>query len=289
MNEEANDQNADIVPPSQTGGKKVILPSAAINQEQTVQQQAAPPSVVVAPNPQPIAMPQPVYSPSTPAASDQIQVGMSASQMGFNEPKSKLFDFNFNPKKLLIKGLVALVIVGGIFAALIAMNIIALSEFKTTSYVNNKGTQFKFVFYAKHTSKELASGNTQLISKVSKDGKFPLALSITTSDSTSSGYSRAKDCTSFAKVVDVQNNNLDQKISVCDIQSGTQVSGRDASDTVYIAGFMHSNQAYIITIGQDYSDIDLTSKSGAQESLTRFGMKPYKEDIEKIISSIKIE
>lgn len=231
--------------------------------------------------PQSTAPPNPasVYPEPT---SGQMQVGMSASQMGYNQPKSKLFDLN--PKKLILKGVVGLVVLGVIFAALVFTNIIALSEFKSTGYTNSKGTNFKLDFYTKHGSKQLNSGNKQLVSKVSKDGKFPIALSISTTDELS-GYNRAKDCASFTKVFDVQNNNLNQKISVCDF--GKQ--GNLPAGGVYIAGFMHNDKAHIITIGQDYGDIDLSSQSGAQQSLTRFGMDPYKADIERIISSIKVE
>ncbi len=283
-----DNQSATVQPPYNRGGEKVIQPSATIKQELEAprQQQATQPTVIAPQSSQPAEAQTPTYNSPTPTPDNRMSVGMSASQMGFNNPKSKLFDFN--PKGLIIKGLVAIVILGGIFAVLVSANIIALSEFKTISYLNNKGTQFKVTFYTKHTSKDLKSGGKQLVSKVSKDGKFPLNLSISTAEG-ATGYNRAKDCASFTKVFDVQNNNLDQKISVCDPLYGTQIDRRNASGTIYLAGFMENNQTHIITISQDYSGIDLSSKSGAQESLTRFGMEPYKEDIEKIVSSIKVE
>jgi hypothetical protein len=286
MNEDINNQtnvNPGVVPPSRPSGEKVIQPSESIKQELQAQQQVQPqitqPS---APVPQqPVGSnPSNIYPEPAPG---QMKAGMSASQMGFNQPKSKLFDVN--PKQLIIKGIVALIILGGIFTALVMTNIVALSEFKNTSYTNSEGTNFKLEFYTKHGSKQLRSDITQLVSKVSKEGKFPIALSISTTDETS-GYNRAKDCASFTKVFDVQNNNLNQKISVCDF--GKQLS-QGASGNVYIAGFMHNNQAHIVTIGQDYGSIDLSSQSGAQESLSKFGMEPYKADIEKIVSSIKVE
>ncbi len=206
---------------------------------------------------------------------------VSASQMGLNKPRKKLFDID--PKKLLIKGLIAFVILGGIFAALVATNVITLSEFKNISYTNSSGTHYKMKFYARHTSKQLQSGNTQLVSKLSKAGKFPINLSI--SNVNAEGYSKIKDCKNYTKVFDVQNSNFNQKISVCDF--GKQATNQDA--VVYVAGFTLNNQASIITIGQDYSSIDLSSQSGAQESLTKFGMQPYAEDIKTIVSSIKAE
>lgn len=211
-----------------------------------------------------------------------MHVGVSASQLGLHESKNKLLDFN--PKHLIVKGLVGLMVIGVILAVLVMTNIIALSEFKNTSYTNSAGTNFKLDFYTKHSSNQLKSGNTQLVSKISKDGKFPIAVSISTTDEMS-GYNRAKDCSNFTKVFEVQNSNLNQNISVCDF--GKQ--GNLPADSVYIAGFKHNDKAHIVTIGQDYGSIDLSSQSGAQASLAKFGMEPYRADIEKIVSSINVE
>lgn len=294
MNEETNNQNPvqpsqDNATPTQLprpSGEKVIQPSATIKQELETQQQVqeqTPQPTVSSPQVPPIPTADPASVYPEPTAPGQMQVGMSASQLGLHDSKTKFFDFN--PKQLIIKGIIALVVIGGIFAVLVMTNIVALSEFKNTGYTNSKGTNFKLEFYTKHGSKQLQSGNKQLVSKVSRDGKFPIALSISTTDEMA-GYNRAKDCASFTKLFDVQNNNLNQKISVCDFgESASQGAG----GYVYIAGFMHDNKAHIVTIGQDYGDINLSSQSGAQESLSRFGMEPYKEDIEKIVSSIKVE
>lgn len=294
MNEETNNPNSAQpsqgitapVSPIRPSGEKVIQPSANIQQELAAQQQTpvqAPQTNVANPQVPPVT---PATNPTNvypePTAPGRMQVGMSASQLGLHEPKNKLFDFN--PKQLIIKGIIALVVLGAVFTALVMTNIIALSEFKSVGYTNSKGTNFKLDFYSKHGSKQLNSGNKQLVSKVSKDDKFPIALSISTTDEMT-GYNRAKDCASFTKVFDVQNNNLNEKISVCDF--GKQ--GNLPAGGVYIAGFMHNDKAHIVTIGQDYGDINLSSQSGAQESLTRFGMEPYKADIERIISSIKVE
>lgn len=286
MNEDNTNQPNLSPSPEQTlslSGEKFIQPSEAIKQELQAQQLQPPPVT-----PQPIISPQPtsVLNPTNiypePGQTGLMQVGMSASQMGYNQPNSKMFDVN--PKKLLVKGLIVLVVLGGIFTALVLTNVIAFSEFKSTAYINSKDTAIKIDFYTKHVSKQLQSGNTQLVSKVTKDGKFPIALSISTTEELSS-YNRVKDCASFIKVFEVQNNNLNQKISVCDI--GKQ--GQIPAGSVYTAGFMQDNKARIITISQDYGSIDLSSQSGAQVSLARFGMEPYKADIERIVSSIKVE
>lgn len=284
-NQQPDSQDADLMPPPRPPGERVIQPPETIQQappaQQQIQPQVAQPTNPIAQSPQPNPAPIPadVYSEPAPA---QAQIGLSASQLGLNQPKNKLFDIS--PKQLMIRGLVALIIIGSIFTALLMTNIISFSEFKNVGYTDSKGTNYKLEYYSKHGSKQLKSGNKQLVSKVSKDGKFPIALSISTGDDMR-GYNRAKDCSSFTKVFDVQNDNLDQKISICDF--GKQ--GQLPSGGVYIAGFLHNNKAHIIAIGQDYGDIDLSSQSGAQKSLTRFGMEPYRADIERIISSIKVE
>jgi hypothetical protein len=283
---QSNNQAGNALPPPRQGGNGVIQPSVSIKQElqssQQIQNQASRPVMSVPQSQQAISSTNPASVSPEATSPVYVQVGMSANQMGYNQPKSKLFDVN--PKQLFIKAVMVLGILSGIFAALVFTNVVALSEFKNVGYTNSKGISFKLDFYSKHSSKKLSSGNKQLVSKVSKYGKFPVVLSISTTDETSA-YNRTKDCTGFTKAFDVQNNNLNQKISVCNF--GKQ--GSLSASGVYIAGFIHNNKLHIITISQDYWGANLSSQSGAQESLTRFGMEPYKADIERIVSSIKIE
>lgn len=230
-------------------------------------------------NPQPVAPATPTNQPNA----DQLRYGMSASQMGYSEPTTKFF--NINPKRLLIKSAIALVVGGIIFIALVLTNVIALNEFKNTSYTNAQGTAFTLSFYTKHSTAKLGSGNTQLVSKVSKDGGFPLALSIATTGGVS-GYNRIKDCSGYAKQFEVENPNLKQTIAVCEL---TRQAVQGSGGAVYVAGFTSDNKSHTVTIAQDYGSTDLTSPSGARESLTRFGLEPYKADIEHILSSIKVK
>lgn len=211
----------------------------------------------------------------------QMQADISASQLGLNESRGKLF--KFTPKQLIIWGIIGLAILGCIVTALILTNSVALSEFKTVNYANSKGTNYELSFYSKHSTRQLDSGNTQLVSKVSKNGKFPVVLSISTSDGVSA-YNRVKDCTGFAKVFDVKVTSLNRTIPVCDLSKQGQLPGGG----IYIAGFMHDEKAQIITISQDYGDVDLSSQSGAKESLEKCGMDPYRQDIENIVSSIEV-
>ncbi|QQS18041.1 hypothetical protein IPL68_05345 [Candidatus Saccharibacteria bacterium] len=266
-------------------GQKEIHPSPAFVEELQAQQQQTPqplqPTVVSLEPAQP-SQPtpsQPIHPGFRAPSNGQMQVGMSASQMGYNEPKNKLLDFN--PTKLITKAVVGFVALGGILAVLVATNIIPLSQFKTIEYVNSKGIHYRLNFYTKHSTKTISAGNTQLVSKVSKGGKFPLTLSIANGDE--SWYSRVKNCGSYTKVFDVQNDNLDQKISVCNLPLG-----QNTPAGVYVAGILYNNQTSIVTFSQDLSGTDLSSPSGAQQSLAKFGLDPYQDDIRKITASIKV-
>lgn len=281
-NTTATSGNTNPQPPTLSGGQKVIQPTPELVQELQAQQQSPPATVSpAAPQPtKPSVPPQSVYPQPGSPADGQMQTGMSASQMGWSQSSNKS---SFDIKSLIIEAVIGLVVIGVIFTALVFTNIIALSQFKTLGYTNSKGTRFQLTFYTKHGTKQLQSGNAQLVSKVSKDGKFPVALSI--SDGTDSGYARVKDCGSYTKVFDVQNNALNQTISVCDF--GKQ--GNLPAGGVYVAGIAQNDKYYIVTIGQDYSGIDLSSQSGAQQSLSRFGLDSYQDDIKTIVSSIKVE
>ncbi len=281
----ANGGNANVQTPSLTDGQKVIQSTPELVQELQAQQQqpTLQPTVVSSAPTQPTTpAPHSIYPEPTAPPNDQTQVGMSASQMGWSQPSSK---DNFDTKKLVIKSVIGLLVVGGIFAVLVFTNIIALSQFKTIDYTNSSGSHYSLMFYTKHTTKTLKSGNTELVSKVSEGGKYPLTLSIASGPITELDKNGIKTCNgSLPKVFDVQNNNLNQQISVCSFPSpnGGPVG-------VYVMGFASNNQAHIVTIGQDLSGVDLSSQSGAQQSLPKFGLDAYQDDIKTIVGSIKVE
>ena len=165
-----NQQDSPTQPIVGAEGERVIQPSRVLVQD-LQEQQIVQPTVANSELAQPIqsTVQQSAYpQPSAPASSG-MQVGMSASQLGLNQPKR-----DFNLKGLFIKVAMGLVVIGGVFAALVITNVVALSEFKTVNYTNSSGTHYTFEFYSKHSSKTLNSGNTQLVSKVSKGGKFPI-------------------------------------------------------------------------------------------------------------------
>lgn len=216
---------------------------------------------------------------TSPSLSGQPASVLSASQMGLNGPSNKQ---GLNIKKLIIGLLIGLAAICIVLVVLIATNVITLSEFKMVTYTDLKDTKYQLTFYSKHTTTELKSGNQQLVSKVSEDGKYPITLSIATSDA--SGYDKYKNCGSFTKVFEVQNSNLNQNIAVCDVLASTE-----AKAGVYIAVFSENNQTHILTISQDLSGVDTSSPSAAKNSLQKFGLQPYDNDIKTIIASIKVE
>jgi len=219
---------------------------------------------------------------TSPEANTQLtNTIVSASQMGVNGPMKE--HSTINMRRLAIRiviGVAALLI---IFAVLVLTNIIPLKEFKTTSYTTSKGTKYSLLFYSKNTTKTSKSGSTELISKVSKDGKFPIILSLS-STAGETGYNKLKECSGYKKVGEVENKNLNKTIAICDFTpEGT------GEDGVYAAAFLMDGQSQVIAIGQDYGELGATTADGAQEALKKFGLKPYMSDIEKIIGSIKTQ
>jgi hypothetical protein len=227
--------------------------------------------------------PQSIYPSLNQPTVEQSQTGLSASQLGLNQSMDT--KPSMNPKKLLLRGLIGFILLGALFAVLVFTNIIALNKFKTVEYTNSSGTKFSLAFYTKHSTKSLKSGNTQLVSKVSEDGKYPLALSIATGEITTLDKNGIKECSGpLPKEFEVQNNNLNQKISVCSFPS---TNGSPSG--VYVMGFASNNKANIVTISQDLSGVDLSSQSGAQQSLPKFGLDSYQDDIKKIVASINVK
>lgn len=274
-----------VIPTASSNGEKVIQPSENIRQELQAQQQAQP--QVTQPTPrlvqnQPPGAPLNVASINPSQSPVESQVGISASQMGYNQPKNKLFDIS--PRQLIVKGLIVLVVLGGIFTALIMTNIIALSEFKNIDYTTSNGAKLKLDFYSKHGTKQGENATTNLVSKVPREGNFPIKLSISELEGMET-YNRTKDCSTHRKVTNAQNTNLNQNLSVCDFRRPND----SFTDGVYVSVFKHNEKSYMVTITNDLDKIDLTSQNNAKESLSKMGLKPYKTDIEKILSSIKVE
>lgn len=240
-----------------------------------------------------VASPTPTPTPSStiePAYSPAQQYPMSASQMGWSQQgKTK-----FNSKKLAIKAAIALVVVGGVFTALVLTNIIPLSKFKTVNYDNGKGTSFSLKFYSKHTLKNVAQSSylpsessispelQQLASKVSVNGKYPLVLWAQSNESTAPSFSN-NDCTrnNLPKVFDARIDFINDDAAVCAVKAQDK-------DLIYLVTFHHSNKGYLVYIAQDIDFQKATSSpEKAQDTLTKAGLADYQDDIKTILASLK--
>jgi len=283
MNEETNQQSdmrpeqAPKVPVSPGVSRTVIEPSAEF--KQALQSQQIDPAVLQ----EDVASPpdsQPTPTTSIPTTSHPY-LGVSASQLGMNGPsKEKFFS---NPKRMIAGLVITLLTISIAFAILLATHIIVLSEFKTIHFTNSKGTNYSLNFYTNYKESTLTGTKSPvLLSKVSKDGKFPLELTITTSDA--SGYSRLENCANFTKIFDVKNDKLGQNIAVCDA-----LNGKGGGLVIYIAGFLKNDHLQTMTFTQDTNGADTSSQAAAQKSLAKFGMTPYQDDIKKIISSVDVQ
>jgi hypothetical protein len=207
-----------------------------------------------------------------------MPIGMSASQMGLNQPYNNR---HINVKKIALFSSVTVAITAVVVVVLLVTGILSFSTYKSVEYTSKEGTNFSFTFFSKFGKKQTSAGNTQLISKVQKEGKFPMVFSI--AESTETAYAKLKDCSGYTTVFEVQNSALNQKIKVCDIGKQASVP----AGGVYVAGFSTGGSYYVATFGQDYSSIDLSSQEAARESLDKFGLSVYNEDIKKLLESLK--
>jgi hypothetical protein len=191
-------------------------------------------------------------------------------------------------KDIVITALVVLVVIGGILLAQFLTSHRNKSHFESVSYKNARGASYRLDFYNKHATKKLQTGNAQLVSKESKDGKYPLAISINSSGQTSV-YDQYKNCGKYKKVFTIHNNHLNQDIHICDMLDGRQVQGQSAADKLYLGVFKLNNQVHVISVAQDYTGVDKTSEITTKLSLEKVGLGPYKSDIQRIISTIQVE
>jgi hypothetical protein len=190
-------------------------------------------------------------------------------------------------KKLLLFGIPVLVLAVSLLAVLYMGNVISLGEFKSIRYENNKGDNYKLSFYGRYRVNKLQSGQNQLVSKVVKDGKFPVTMLISSGED-NGAYDKFKGCTGYTQVFSTRNEPLSQDIAVCSsLVSGTATS--EARDSVYVAAFRHENVTHLITISQDLSEANITNKATADAALKKFGLGPYNEDLKKIVGSIQVK
>lgn len=294
----ANNQGEGIVPPSHSGGERVIQPSESIKQElqaEQVQPQATPPATIVPQSPQTNTVPNTanVYPQPT---SGQMQVGMSASQMGWSQNQNSK---GFNAKGLVIKSVIGLVVVGVIITALFLTNIISFGKFKTVHYDNGKGASYSLKFYGRYSVKNVApssassSGSSvspdlkELASRVSVNGKTPLTMWITTAEditeSTNRGSFANNDCSKngMPKAFDARVDYINTDVSVCVIK-------QQDVELIYIATFHDQSKGYLAYFSQDvdFSKL-LSSPQAARDGLAKVGLQDYQDDIKTILASVK--
>ncbi|MCA9331740.1 hypothetical protein KC968_02230 [Candidatus Saccharibacteria bacterium] len=209
------------------------------------------------------------------------QFPLSASELGYLDMQASRPPIS--RKKIIIGAILVFGVLAVFIGLLLFMNIISFSKFKSVSY-NSKGFHYKLDFYGRYKSSHLTSGGEQLISRVSVQNKIPISISIT-SNTNATGYSMIKNCANFKKLFSVYNEHLKQDIAVCDAAgSNPQYAGG-----VYLAGFVYDGAYHVITIAQDYSQVDISDHNAAKATLLRFGLDVYHEDIKKIIASIEIK
>lgn len=210
------------------------------------------------------------------ASATRSELGPSYARGGFSRVSSK---------RLLLTALPVLGLLLIIFVVLVWTNVIVFSKFKTMTYTDAQGTDYSLQFYAKHGTRNTQSGAVQLVSKVSEGGKFPLTLSIETAPK--SEYARIHNCANGTKkAFQVLNPALNQQINICGAPS--PLTGTSEM-IAYEAGFTANGKTHIVTISQNYSGVDLSGATSAQASLTKFGLEPYKVDVQRILAFLTVE
>jgi hypothetical protein len=202
-------------------------------------------------------------------------------------------------KKQLIKKLAIIipssVLIIGVLAALILTNVIPLQKFKTITYENEKGQQFKLKFYPKYTigkisysnktSTDSKSSNMQfLISKKGVDGKSPLAVSISefNIDPSTKISTGNEECSSTIKKFSYYNAATATTANVCSI------SPQEGKNVFYLSTFHKDTKGYIIFVLQNLDwDMALSDNQNARKVLNSADLSVYDKDLETILSSIQ--
>jgi len=182
---------------------------------------------------------------------------------------------------------VAVILIAGFFILHHKSTTPAQTVFTSVNYSNSSGSKYTLDFYKPYKVSKINTGNSQLVSEVAKGDKLPLTLSI--SSGTTTDYTGVENCTKYPQAFTVQNDHLKQTLHVCDMLAGKQVQGRSASDTVYAAIFSAKGKTHLVTVSQDYSAVPTTNPSLTQQAIAKFGMKPYRSDIDHILASIQVQ
>lgn len=249
-------------------------------------EQAAP--EVAQPTPVPVVpeapAPNPGLGPVPPASAGPI------SQADFLAIAKKK-----NRAKRILKIAAPIILIIGIAAGLYFSGLIPLGSFKTVSYDNGLGSTYKMSFYARHEVKEapslgLAGESTEsfkaLVAKSGKDGRDPIQVFIQDESKASAGGDTGlENCGSAKPVATVRNASANTDVNICDIGGGSEMS-----DYMYMALYDDEDRKVIVIITSTaINEEAMESPEKAKAALKNAKLDVYKSDIEKIVSSIKIE
>lgn len=208
-----------------------------------------------------------------------------------------------NPKKLFaVLGAVFVLI--GTVAILHFTGIFPLTPFRTISYDNGKESVYKLQFYSKHKvdkpddfEKQFGDINV-LTSKKGKGGKAPIRVLIQDEDSKTLGGSgfleMLSNCNKQEPAVKTYNKASKKEVAVCDFTSILGGFGGGSNDQIkdmiYSSYFEQDGRTLVVVImSTAINEEAMTSPSKAKDALEKSKLSVYKEDIAKIVGSIKIE
>ncbi len=221
---------------------------------------------------------------------------IASSTSGFSQADALALERKAQFKKRIFISIGVVVILVGLLIGVLASGL--LSSWKTITYDNGKGSKYTLSFYSRYEVKNLldtdkttadftssTSPSKKLVSKVSKDKKYPLTLYITSVSFDRGGevaYRRFQTCPHTApKAFSVHNDYANSDVNLCAIN-------QDGKDIIYIGVFKDKTDVYLVMALQDidYSKA-LTDPKSAQKLLDKLDLKVYQSDLEKIIGSIK--
>ncbi len=236
----------------------------------------------------------------TPTPASEVPIAQQISQgdvrAGFSQSDALAHEKKIRRKKRLI-------IVGGVLTGLTVLLVVfmivmgSLYGLKTITYENGDGAKFNMKFYKKYHLADAQlkdKHSSKLVSEVSVAGKAPVAMYIDGGQKTVSDNewqkSPNRDCSGNApKAFSVHNSNIDQDINICLVPE----KGND--DVLYVGAFRYNTKIYVIVINQDLNlsglsggRNDPTAQKAAQDLLPRVGLQVYKNDLTKILQSVKV-
>ncbi len=232
---------------------------------------------------------QPVIS-TTPPTLATPNIQQSAGRPYSSSPSFSQTDAIAEESKRIRKR--RLFIGGGVFVGLIALVVVgfiaysSLLGFKTVTYDNGKGAKFQLKFYSQYTVKNAASssGLQELASKVSKNGLYPLIISISKAPQKPSPSLLNCSGTGISSTaLQITNKPTNNTVNICSIDQG-----QSTNPILYVGALQAGNSYYAVLINQDVNIQQVTSsEQNAQAGIKKIGLSAYNDDVTTIVSSIK--